>query len=912
MSITRHRQASYSVLSGHQLRKKLSASHTQSDFKIKPGFLYTQVRAISARVNQNYDGWPSEELKKAAHTFVGKPVFVNHANENPELARGVIVASRYLESGQDKYIEVIQEVDAQRFPKLAKELREGGLDSVSMGAEAGFTICSICNNHATNEVNMCDHVRYHKGEFLPGKSGEPELVYESCHDLKFFELSYVFDPADETAVVSKVAFGEVEAPEAIDTLRDDDGSEFDDFHNYVEPPKELQAPDLEKVQELDRRQEEMGLDEDRRVEDVQNLRGSFVLQSSHSQSQRTQSNDHVLDGTETTSRRKVVKRNTANRRKRSVHNSVPRGRRTANPVKVANWYEDAPGEHSFDGGQEMGYGAVFAPGHPENEHPQQHKWEVGEGGAYGGPHASGFAPDLPSAQQAAQQAYGKMPNFDQKYLGGKKQAGGFPVDVTDESEDTQDFPADLPPVGDVPPVVDDQGFDDSSVVDTQILSDEEILDTLDALEDEAELRGLPVDDGFEGDQVFEEYPAEDGATPFENEAPIPSSSDQEEPQIKSFSSSRQRRADDQGGLGRNDQGPAEDAFITQTPPEEGVVDPVKGDTPISNTEQNLVAKLKSSETQLLKDAEAYKNFKMVQKASQISKLKTIAEIHPDQAVRRKARTLLAQETADVVNPAISGTDDQSLKGDDFEALDCTTSVETQPKDASRNAFDHFNAWVKKTTGRSVTQIRDANVVKRLAQKYASTKKVSTQSLFPHLGAVLRDIRTANENLDVAAPQGRTDVEAPTSNTTDEYAQESQFDDSGYAQNAGDPIADPDLSTDQNWAPGTKSSKKADGVAAVRCAEAHIAAGLEPEERKWVLAAQFQTMSAGMVKHTTRLLERVAASREAERANQRRTAASGGNRGARQLPQGIGSGIGKTSQTTRVAANDPSNDALLYL
>ena len=33
------------------------------------GFLYTQVRAISARINQNYDAWPSTELKKSYRTF---------------------------------------------------------------------------------------------------------------------------------------------------------------------------------------------------------------------------------------------------------------------------------------------------------------------------------------------------------------------------------------------------------------------------------------------------------------------------------------------------------------------------------------------------------------------------------------------------------------------------------------------------------------------------------------------------------------------------------------------------------------------------------------------------------------------------------------------------------------------------
>ena len=106
--------------------RRLVASYRKSangaivdDFKLKPGFLYTQVRAISARVNQNYDGWPSTELKKSYRTFLGKPDFVNHQNFDPSKARGRVVAARYVESGNDKFIEVIQEIDAQRFPKLA-------------------------------------------------------------------------------------------------------------------------------------------------------------------------------------------------------------------------------------------------------------------------------------------------------------------------------------------------------------------------------------------------------------------------------------------------------------------------------------------------------------------------------------------------------------------------------------------------------------------------------------------------------------------------------------------------------------------------------------------------------------------------------------------------------------------------
>ena len=195
--------------SKQQIRRIVGKAETIDGFTMRPGYLYTVVRAISARVNQNYDGWPSDELKKSYKTFIGKPVFVNHENYDPEKARGVVVAARYVEAGNDKYVEVIQEIDAKRFPKLAHEIKTGGLDSVSMGAEAGFTICSYCGNKAQDVPDMCDHVLFHKGEKLSRfnrKTGRREdvLVYESCYKLSFFELSYVFDPADETAVASKV------------------------------------------------------------------------------------------------------------------------------------------------------------------------------------------------------------------------------------------------------------------------------------------------------------------------------------------------------------------------------------------------------------------------------------------------------------------------------------------------------------------------------------------------------------------------------------------------------------------------------------------------------------------------------------------------------------------------------------
>ena len=179
-------------------------------------------------------------------------------------------------------------------------------------------------------------------------------------------------------------------------------------------------------------------------------------------------------------------------------------------------------------------------------------------------------------------------------------------------------------------------------------------------------------------------------------------------------------------------------------------------------------------------------------------------------------------------------------------------------------------------------------------------------------------KRADEKLEVAAPDGRIDVEAPVSNTTDAEAQASQFDTHDFGNNAGDNVANPDLSTDQNWAPGEASKsasrvKTAGGLLAMRCAEGMIEAGLEPNsrERKYQLAAEFEQMNRGLIQDRVALLERFAAVRQAER----RKVASGDSRGAARspIPAGLGGGTRTAAgPSQRLAAHDPSNDSSLFI
>jgi hypothetical protein len=300
------------------------------DYRTEDGYLYARIRAISSRVNKNHDGWPSVELaggedifnkhaklassenftvtaaegdaKYGFATFLGKPIFVDHNNSNPARARGVIVDSKlhvedhktaseldpYYADAPDNHtpptwVELLLEVDAKSFPKLAKAIVEGsknpkkGIDGFSMGCDVERSVCSICKNAATSPDEYCNHVKLKGAHFdAIDKHGRKtsKKSYEDCYGIKFFEISAVFDPADETALTREVMAsvrkeGEhdlpqsemMTMPEEVDTMRKEEvcpvcGSSMEAEHQcdvcgYVPPPEGLDNPDLDAAKAQD-------------------------------------------------------------------------------------------------------------------------------------------------------------------------------------------------------------------------------------------------------------------------------------------------------------------------------------------------------------------------------------------------------------------------------------------------------------------------------------------------------------------------------------------------------------------------------------------------------------------------------------------------------------------------------------
>lgn len=1013
------------VLMGYRGRKLAAVD---PDWKPQPGMLYTQVRAISARINQNFDAWPSEELKKSYRTFLGKPVFINHNNDDPSRARGKVIAARYVEAGDDKYIEVIQEIDAERFPKLAKEIREGGLDSVSMGVEAGLTKCSFCGNKATDEPEFCEHVKYHKGDRLPRKNtktGKTEdvLVFEHCYKLGFFELSMVFDPADETAVVSRViaagknnhreaygawdsydpdytpkepgkirrklreffdpdeilddlkerdslrdfrddyqthkelvhvgsrrhGYGEKTAPEEIDTLRDEDGDTYDDyqfveplndaeppdedtpFQHWIDSPEELRRPDLGKTKRLDREQEEEGLDANRRVEDVEDI----------------MSTEDEADMAQLQGRQAM-----ARTRKKTLRRAM------GDPRVSPETYEYLKDKHGSGNFASLG-GSV--------EEVIDYLLKQQEGFRDDPRYYDKSHPDELVRGWKAAEEYENSPDYrditdsiaDSKFA--RRQAG---------YEDFDDYSSPVGPLSRVDRPIPDydeldrqdaekralmkQELEDKGYVQDQwgawgrptasrtrrTASDEEMIEeALLALEeahedahgdheepdgDEDECGEEPEDEGYEEEEeYFEEMldprdyiaacrqrnirPTKKGYQHFVATVGRIASAGNRRGKGNTMGSlsarsrvatrgRKRHHADtsghvDGGPYGNDaDQGNLEEVYISQVPAAEAVDMPSDDESNISNTEQTLVANRLQREI---------KN-----RAADLQRYLT--------AYRRVAGDNI--EEPDKVNPPLSGTDEQHLKGD-FESLQ-PEDVHTQPKDASVRVFRAFDNWLRSTTGRTARQHGNANYIRRQAASYSKASGVPLEKMFPALDVVLRQTRKAERSApmnrrraefdgETVAPDARIDVEAPVKNVTDADAQASQYNLEDYGNNAGDDIANPNTETDsQIWAP-KEGNRKADGVAAVRYAEAYINAGL-PCEDKWKLVAQAQTIRHATVVDRTRLLEYVAQT-NATRARTQKVAAAV----SRGTTNGIPKGLTAPRPTQRIAANDPADDFGLW-
>jgi hypothetical protein len=220
-------------------------------------FVYSTVRAISARTNMNMDGFMKEELlgftpdwtdspvpsrgmephndKFGYRTFIGKNNHIDHANQ-PEIdhgddftnakhnPRGKILWSWFHDdelddtpklgsfpdpvtklAGSDAWVKLLIANDRKKYPILCRAIEDGIVTKVSMGAEVAGSTCSVCGKFAGAPYQYCEHVRFGRGQPFSAESGsefvqagvvrerDPILAFENNKALQFFEESWIMD-----------------------------------------------------------------------------------------------------------------------------------------------------------------------------------------------------------------------------------------------------------------------------------------------------------------------------------------------------------------------------------------------------------------------------------------------------------------------------------------------------------------------------------------------------------------------------------------------------------------------------------------------------------------------------------------------------------------------------------------------
>lgn len=877
----------FQVLSPVVVSKKgisKTAFFAEFDFTPKPGFLYFTTRAISARVNRNFDGFPSSELKKYHQTFMGRPHFVNHSNHDPERARGDIVGSVYKENGKDKYIKLLIQMDANAFPRLANEIARGNLDGVSMGVDVGRTVCSFCNNIARAPEDFCEHVLYMKGQVLErpnADTGRKEaiLVYETCFDLNFFEISSVFDPADETALVQEVmlprlshkkeAFGEATAPSRVDTLRekgscpqcgneDYDGDQCK-WCGYIAPPDELDDPDLGKAQEFDKAEREnpedgpseddTDLDESTGSETPDDLDAGEggIINPEDDQAEDFEGDPDDISGV-------GPGKNDASDGGATGDDGEPLspiGEAVHDTIKnledllelnqvVQQFAEDASPSAPEDpfAGADM---QPAAPSPMDGMVPPPNDAMQDQIPPDAVPEAGTVPPDQSADAVAAEPApdTGVTPTIPNEEVSPAPDAMG--AGAPGEAPPEGGAPEGVPPSDeDVPPGAEDEAAPEEMSPGAE--EGGEQPDLVDQVEDLADQVNQILEDLQGGDN---------GAGKEVSAMPTQAKTSPRTERANKIADAQKRLKDMQdklADLSKNVAPHNGEETVGVTPAPEPATDSTESERDETRTNvQNLDDNPATREQTTKPDKRTNVEVPTVSIANKQGKARF---------TKRPLRT--AKLSSKDVNAILARCDDK------YAALDLGTALATVAREFANS---------RKVSAKNVlTQLLIA-ANKRASELTPKDRK----SLATFSSAFVRQVKAADdedketapasdtttssddvlhyydngENLDIAKPDDRVDVEAPVANDTNDYAQSSQFDPGKYDHNAGEDIAKPDDVHTMNWAPGEKprvsgsfkesSVQKASAVDAIKLAEAYIELGVFSPDLKFDKIAEFEKL-----------------------------------------------------------------------
>lgn len=186
---------------GAQMFDGVQINRKYPDFYITTG--------TSKYVNNNNDCWERKLLLASFKTFIGAENYVEHI-QIPELSKGKIIDAAARDIGDSIYVDILVATD-RKHKELISAITNRTLTTLSMGCHVGFTICTKCGNVAEDELQLCRHIKYQKGNFFLDPMGKRRKIAELCghideepNSVRFIEGSWVANPAFTGAVLRNI------------------------------------------------------------------------------------------------------------------------------------------------------------------------------------------------------------------------------------------------------------------------------------------------------------------------------------------------------------------------------------------------------------------------------------------------------------------------------------------------------------------------------------------------------------------------------------------------------------------------------------------------------------------------------------------------------------------------------------
>lgn len=180
---------------------------------------YWITKPCEELVNANGNAWTNPVLLNCFRTFIGGENYLEHV-QIPALSKGkildaiirpVIHTNKY--GSANIFVVDILVATNRKHAELVRRIESGELNTLSMGAVAEVTQCSICGKKFKDDDTNCIHLAQHLGGYFKCEDGKMRKVAEFCGALdengeyikdscRFIQASFVDHPAFQGAVLN--------------------------------------------------------------------------------------------------------------------------------------------------------------------------------------------------------------------------------------------------------------------------------------------------------------------------------------------------------------------------------------------------------------------------------------------------------------------------------------------------------------------------------------------------------------------------------------------------------------------------------------------------------------------------------------------------------------------------------------